>query len=100
MEDVTYNGVDFIKEEGSIHVTRKDPSNTRYPELVRGRYIAYYYFSSEGASAHSADDNQGYGMEMAIWGVRPVDMSDEAEAKTMKKLWKAKNQRQLLWKHL
>jgi hypothetical protein len=25
----------------------------------------------------------GYGMGMAIWGVRPVDMSDEAEAKTM-----------------
>ena len=82
-EKVTYNGVDFIKEEGRIDVTRKDPSNTRYPELVRGRYIAYYYFSPEGAGAYAADDNQGYGMGMAIWGVRPVDMSDEAEAKTM-----------------
>ena len=82
-EKVTYNVVDFIKEEGSIDVTRKDPSNTRYPELVRGKYIAYYYFSPEGAGAYPADDNQGYGMGMAIWGVRPVDMSDEAEAKTM-----------------
>ena len=82
-EKVTYNGVDFIKEEGRIDVTRKDPSNTRYPELVRGRYIAYYYFSPEGAGSNPADDNQGYGMGMAIWGVRPVDMSDAAEAKTM-----------------
>ena len=82
-EKVTYNGVDFIKEEGHIDVTRKDPSNTRYPELVRGKYIAYYYFSPEGAGSNPADDNQGYGMGMAIWGVRPVDMSDEAEAKTM-----------------
>ena len=82
-EKVTYNGVDFIKEEGRIDVTRKDPSNTRYPELVRGKYIAYYYFSPEGAGSNPADDNQGYGMGMAIWGVRPVDMSDEAEAKTM-----------------
>lgn len=82
-EKVTYNGVDFIKEEGHIDVTRKDPSNTRYPELVRAGYIAYYYFSPEGAGAFPADDNQGYGMGMAIWGVRPVDMSDEAEAKTM-----------------
>lgn len=82
-EKVTYNGVDFIKEEGHIDVTRKDPSNTRYPELVRAGYIAYYYFSPEGAGAYPADDNQGYGMGMAIWGVRPVDMSDEAEAKTM-----------------
>ena len=82
-EKVTYNGVDFIKEEGRIDVTRKEPSNTRYPELVRGKYIAYYYFSPEGAGAYPADDNQGYGMGMAIWGVRPVDMSDEAEAKTM-----------------
>ena len=82
-EKVTYNGVDFIKEEGRIDVTRKDPSNTRYPELVRGRYIAYYYFSPEGAGAYRGDDNQGYGMGMAIWGVKPVDMSDEAEAKTM-----------------
>ena len=82
-EKVTYNGVDFIKEEGHIDVTRKDPSNTRYPELVRSGYIAYYYFSPEGAGSNPADDNQGYGMGMAIWGVRPVDMSDEAEAKTM-----------------
>ena len=82
-EKVTYNGVDFIKEEGRIDVTRKDPSNTNYPELVRGRYIAYYYFSPEGAGAYRGDDNQGYGMGMAIWGVRPVDMSDAAEAKTM-----------------
>ncbi len=82
-EKVTYNGVDFIKEEGHIDVTRKDPSNTYDPELVRGRYIAYYYFSPEGAGAYPADDNQGYGMGMAIWGVRPVDMSDEAKAKTM-----------------
>jgi len=82
-EKVTYNGVDFIKEEGHIDVTRKDPSNTRYPELVRSGYIAYYYFSPKGAGSNPADDNQGYGMGMAIWGVRPVDMSDEAEAKTM-----------------
>ena len=82
-EKVTYNGVDFIKEEGHIDVTRKDPSNTYSPELVRSKYIAYYYFSPEGAGSNPADDNQGYGMGMAIWGVRPVDMSDEAEAKTM-----------------
>ena len=82
-ERVTYNGVDFIKEEGHIDVTRKDPSNTRFPELVRAGYIAYYYFSPEGAGAYPADDNQGYGMGMAIWGVRPVDMSNEEEAKTM-----------------
>ena len=82
-ERVTYNGVDFIKEEGHIDVTRKDPSNTRFPELVRAGYIAYYYFSPEGAGAYPADDNQGYGMGMAIWGVRPVDMSNAEEAKTM-----------------
>ena len=82
-EKVTYNGVDFIKEEGRIDVTRKDPSNTRYPELVRGRYIAYYYFSPKGAGSNPADDLNGYGMGMAIWCLRPVDMSDEAEAKTM-----------------
>ena len=82
-EKVTYNGVDFIKEEGHIDVTRKDPSNTRYPELVRGRYIAYYYFSPKGAGSNPADDLNGYGMGMAIWCLRPVDMSDEAEAKTM-----------------
>lgn len=82
-EKVNYNGVDFIKEEGRIDITRKDPSDTNYPELVRGKYIAYYYFSPEGAGAYPADDLNGYGMGMAIWGVRPVDMSDEAEAKTM-----------------
>jgi lipoprotein len=82
-ERVTYNGVDFIKEEGHIDVTRKDPDNTNYPELVRAGYIAYYYFSPEGAGAYPADDNQGYGMGMAIWGVRPVDMSNTEEAKTM-----------------
>lgn len=82
-DKVTYNGVDFIKEEGHIDVTRKDSSNTRFPELVRAGYIAYYYFSPEGAGAYPADDNQGYGMGMAIWGVRPVDMSNEEEAKTM-----------------
>ena len=82
-EKVTYNGVDFIKEEGHIDVTRKDTSNTYDPELVRGRYIAYYYFSPEGAGAYPGDDLNGYGRGMAIWGVRPVDMSDEAEAKTM-----------------
>ena len=82
-EKVTYNGVDFIKEEGHIDVTKKDPSDTDHPELVRGRYIAYYYFSPEGAGSNPADDLNGYGMGMAIWGVRPVDMSDEAEAKTM-----------------
>ena len=82
-DKVTYNGVDFIKEEGHIDVTRKDHDNTNYPELVRAGYIAYYYFSPEGAGAYPADDNQGYGMGMAIWGVRPVDMSNEEEAKTM-----------------
>ena len=82
-ERVTYNDVDFIKEEGHIDVTRKDPDNTNYPELVRAGYIAYYYFSPEGAGAYPADDNQGYGMGMAIWGVRPVDMSNAEEAKTM-----------------
>ena len=82
-EKVTYNGVDFIKEEGHIDVTRKDPSNTYSPELVRSKYIAYYYFSPKGAGSNPADDLNGYGMGMAIWVVRPVDMSDEAEAKTM-----------------
>ena len=82
-EKVTYNGVDFIKEEGHIDVTKKDPSDTDHPELVRGRYIAYYYFSPEGAGSNPADDLNGYGMGMAIWGVRPVDMSNEEEAKTM-----------------
>ena len=82
-EKVTYNGVDFIKEEGHIDVTKKDPSDTDHPELVRGRYIAYYYFSPEGAGSNPADALNGYGMGMAIWCLRPVDMSDEAEAKTM-----------------
>ena len=82
-EKITYNGVDFIKEEGHIDVTKKDPSDTDHPELVRGRYIAYYYFSPEGAGSNTADDLNGYGMGMAIWCLRPVDMSDEAEAKTM-----------------
>ena len=82
-EKVTYNGVDFIKEEGHIDVTKKDPSDTDHPELVRGRYIAYYYFSPEGAGSNPADDLNGYGMGMAIWCLRPVDMSDETEAKTM-----------------
>ena len=82
-EKVTYNSVDFIKEEGHIDVTKNDPSDTDHPELVRGRYIAYYYFSPKGAGSNPADDLNGYGMGMAIWVVRPVDMSDEAEAKTM-----------------
>ena len=82
-EKVTYNGVDFIKEEGHIDVTKKDPSDTDHPELVRGRYIAYYYFSPEGAGSNPADDLNGYGMGMAIWCLIPVDLSDEAEAKTM-----------------
>ena len=51
--------------------------------MVRTKYIAYYYFSPKGAGLDAADDASGYGMGMAIWGVRPVDMSDEAEAKTM-----------------
>ena len=51
--------------------------------LVRTKYIAYYYFSPKGAGADKVDDMNGYGMGMAIWGVRPVDMSDEAESKTM-----------------
>ena len=82
-EKVTYEGIDFIKEEGHIDVTRKEADNTNYPELVRSKYVAYYYFSPEGAGASAADDTAGYGMGMAIWGVRPVDMSDAEEAKTM-----------------
>lgn len=82
-EKVTYGGVDFIKEEGHIDVTRKDPSNTNYPELIRGGYIAYYYFSPKDAGQLKSDTMQGYGMGMAVWGVRPVDMSDTKEAKTM-----------------
>ena len=82
-EKVTYGSVDFIKEEGHIDVTRKDPSNTNYPELIRGGYIAYYYFSPKDAGQLKSDTMQGYGMGMAVWGVRPVDMSDTKEAKTM-----------------
>lgn len=82
-EKVTYEGIDFIKEEGHIDITRKDPSNTYDPELVRGGYVAYYYFSPEGAGSSAADDTAGYGMGMAVWGVRPADMSNAEEAKTM-----------------
>ena len=82
-EKVTYGGVNFIKEEGHIDVTRKDPENTNYPELIRGGYIAYYYFSPKDAGQLESDTMQGYGMGMAVWGVRPVDMSDVKEAKTM-----------------
>ena len=82
-ERVSYGGQDFIKEEGHIDITRKEAEDTEHPELVRTKYIAYYYFSPKGAGADKVDDMNGYGMGMAIWGVRPVDMSDEAEAKTM-----------------
>ena len=82
-EKVNYSGVDFIKEEGHIDITRKDPFDTNYPELIQGRYIAYYYFSPEGAGSSAADDVFGYGMGMAVWGVRPADMSNTEEAKTM-----------------
>ena len=82
-EKVSYGGRDFIREEGHIDITRKDPNYTYDPELVRTKYIAYYYFSPKGAGADKVDDMNGYGMGMAIWGVRPVDMSDEAESKTM-----------------
>lgn len=82
-EKVSYGGRDFIKEEGHIDITRKEAEDTEHPELVRTKYIAYYYFSPKGAGLDAADDASGYGMGMAIWGVRPVDMSDEAEAKTM-----------------
>ena len=82
-ERVSYGGRDFIKEEGHIDITRKEAEDTEHPELVRTKYIAYYYFSPKGAGADKVDDMNGYGMGMAIWGVRPVDMSDEAEAKTM-----------------
>ena len=82
-EKVSYSGRDFIREEGHIDITRKDPNYTYDPDLVRTKYIAYYYFSPKGAGLDAADDASGYGMGMAIWGVRPVDMSDEAEAKTM-----------------
>lgn len=82
-EKVNYSGVDFIKEEGHIDITRKDPFDTNYPELIQGRYIAYYYFSPEGAGSSASDDVFGYGMGMAVWGVRPADMSNTEEAKTM-----------------
>ena len=82
-ERVSYGGQDFIKEEGHIDITRKEAEDTEHPELVRTKYIAYYYFSPKGAGADKVDDMNGYGMGMAIWGVRPVDMSDEAESKTM-----------------
>lgn len=82
-EKINYSGVDFIKEEGHIDITRKDPSNTYDPELVRTGYIAYYYFSPEGAGSSAADDVFGYGMGMAVWLIRPADMSNTEEAKTM-----------------
>ena len=83
IEKVNYSGVDFIKEEGHIDITRKDPSDTNYPELIRGRYIAYYYFSPKDAGELESDTMQGYGMGMAVWGVKPADMSNVEEAKTM-----------------
>lgn len=82
-EKASYGGRDFIREEGHIDVTRKDPNYTYDPELVRTKYIAYYYFSPKGAGADKVDDMNGYGMGMAIWGLRPVDMSNAEEAKTM-----------------
>lgn len=82
-EKASYGGRDFIREEGHIDVTRKEPNYTYDPELVRTKYIAYYFFSPKDAGASAADNTAGFGMGMAIWGVRPVDMSDEAEAKTM-----------------
>ena len=82
-EKVTYGGVDFIKEEGHIDITRKDPSNTYDPELVRTGYIAYFYFSPEDAGDLKSDVMQGYGMGMAVWGVKPADMSNAEEAKIM-----------------
>ena len=45
-EKVTYNGVDFIKEEGHIDVTKKDPSDTDHPELVRGQIYSILLFQS------------------------------------------------------
>ena len=83
IEKVNYSGVDFIKEEGHIDITRKDPSDTNYPELIRGRYIAYYYFSPKDAGELESDTMQGYGMGMAVWGVKPADMSNAEEAKKM-----------------
>ena len=82
-EKVSYGGRDFIKEEGHIDVTRKESDDTEHPELVRTKYIAYYFFSPKDAGASAVDNTAGFGMGMAVWGVRPVDMSNEEEAKTM-----------------
>ena len=82
-EKVSYGGRDFIKEEGHIDVTRKESDDTEHPELVRTKYIAYYFFSPKDAGANAVDNTAGFGMGMAVWGVRPVDMSNEEEAKTM-----------------
>ena len=78
-----YNMHSEQKYEVIVDSTEKDPNYTYDPELIRTKYIAYYYFSPKGAGADKVDDMNGYGMGMAIWGVRPVDMSDEAESKTM-----------------
>ena len=43
-EKVSYGGRDFIREEGHIDVTRKDPNYTYDPEWVKTKYIAYYFF--------------------------------------------------------
>ena len=82
-EKVNYGGIEFLKEEGHIDITRKDPSNTYDPDLVRTGYVAYYYFSPEDAGQLESDTMQGYGMGMAVWGVRPADMSNAEEAKIM-----------------
>ena len=82
-EKVSYGGRDFIREEGHIDVTRKDPNYTYDPEWVKTKYIAYYFFSPKDAGANAVDNTAGFGMGMAVWGVRPVDMSNEEEAKTM-----------------
>jgi len=82
-EKVSYGGRDFIKEEGHIDVTRKESDDTEHPELVRTKYIAYYFFSPKDAGASAVDNTAGFGMGMAVWGVRPVDMSNDEEAKTM-----------------
>ena len=82
-EKVSYGGRDFIKEEGHIDVTRKESDDTEHPELVRTKYIAYYFFSPKDAGASAVDNTAGFGMGMAVWGVRPVDMSNAEEAKTM-----------------
>ncbi len=82
-EKVSYGGRDFIREEGHIDVTRKDPNYTYDPEWVKTKYIAYYFFSPKDAGASAVDNTAGFGMGMAVWGVRPVDMSNDEEAKTM-----------------